>query len=509
MKKISNLKESFLVKKIKKLLKEEEVEEVVITPSQYYDLLKAVFYKAQAIPRLSRFKGKKIVIYGDLNLTQFKDQKFLTDLGSIKVIGNIDISYTGIKSLDNVEVTGYSSYWQTPYEKVVRARQQKKKENEQDSLRETGEWDLNDTDELGEKANAAFEYAVGEGDLEALSDEDNERVDEIKIEITELEEQQSNLDGGEEDYDEEWNSIEERLDSLREEMETLTEDKADVYDLYPNGQHYRLTSFESLSTGKEFAVGTYNEADKSVNDYYDDILDEPTNYFDDNFLSYFIDDEEVKDYFRDSVEEWVRESPENYGVENELSKSQEDDIWLLEMEKWVYENEGVRSPIKYPSKEDNGRIFDFWDENEEHEFQYRNQSSDPSKSNWVLYKDGVVVSPHQLYDDEDTSEQEDDRESRISDIEWEIQDIKDNPDGEPDEDRINDAVEEYLDDEIGRDAYRWLKDMGYGIKDFIDKRRLKEQLINDSDYGDTLNGYDGNYDEIRINGTDYIVMRTN
>ena len=115
MKKLPKITESFLIKRIKRIIKEEEeeVEEVRITPQQYYDLLKAVYYKAQAIPRLSRFKGKKVVVVGDLDLTKFKGQKFLTDLGPIKVIGNIDISYTGIKSLDDVEITGYSRYWQT------------------------------------------------------------------------------------------------------------------------------------------------------------------------------------------------------------------------------------------------------------------------------------------------------------------------------------------------------------------------------------------------------------
>jgi hypothetical protein len=121
----------------------------------------------------------------------------------------------------------------------------------------------------------------------------------------------------------------------------------------------------------------------------------------------------------------------------------------------------------------------------------------------------VRVNPNKIYDDEDTSDQQDDKESRISDIEYEIQEIKDNPDGDPDEDSINDAVETYLDDEIGDDPYRWLKNYGYDIGDYIDTRKLKEQLVNDADYGNVLNSYDGGYDEIRINGNDYIVMRTN
>jgi hypothetical protein len=505
MKKFSSILETSLVKKIKELIKEQEVEEVVITPSQYYDLLKAVFYKAQAIPRLARFKGKKIVINGSLDLSKFRDQKFLTDLGPIKVIGDINIAYTNIKSLDNVEVTGHSYYYQSPFESVMARRRQKQKENEQEAKRENNDWDINDTDEIGEKANAAFEYAIQQGELETLDDADKERIDEIKLEIQELEEQQENLDGADEDFEEEWDSIEERIDSLNEEMDELTNDKVDVYDLYYNGSHWHLTSFESLSNNHQYAVGTISEADRSVEDYYEDMVDEPTNYFDENYLSYYIDEEEVKDSFRDSVEEWIRDSPDDYGVEMELSSDQEEEIWLLEMEKWVYENEGVRAPISEQTRED-GNVFDFEDA-EGNRFQYKNTSTDPHRSNWVLYKDGQVVPPHQIYDDEDTEDHESERESRISDIEYEIEDIKESPDGDPDEDSLNDAVESYLDDEIGGDAYRWLKNMGYRINDYVDKNRLKEDLINDSNYGDALNGYDGSYDLIFINGTEYIVMR--
>jgi hypothetical protein len=501
MKRLPKITESFLIKRIKRLIKEEEVEEVRITPQQYYDLLKAVYYKAQAIPRLSRFKGKKVVVVGDLDLTKFKGQKFLTDLGPIKVIGNIDISYTGIKSLDDVEITGYSRYWQTPYDSVMQARRQRAKEREQDSKREDDEWNLNDTDEVGEKAHVAFEYAVQEGNLKILTDDDKERVEEIKREIVELEEQQNNLDAGEESYDDEWSAIEERIDNLNEEKDELLDGTADVYDLYPNGTHYDMTSFESLSTGHEYAVGTIDEADQSLEDYYEDILDRPTDYFSKDYLSYFIDEEEVKDQFRDRVEDWIRDSPEDYGVDKELSRSQKEEIWLLEMEKYIFENTGVRFPIKYQTKED-GNVFDFED-GEGNRFQYYDEGG-----NWVLDKDGVRVDPNKIYDDEDTSDQQDDKDSRISDIEYEIQEIKDNPDGEPDEDSISDAVEAYLDDEIGDDPLRWLTGQGYEIDDFIDTRRLKEQLVNDSDYGETLNSYNGSYDEIRINGNNYIVMRT-
>jgi hypothetical protein len=501
MKKVLKLTESNLIKLIKNIIKEQGEEEVVISPEEYYTLLKNVYYQAHAIPRLRKFRGKKLVIDGDLDFSPFRNEIHLTDLGPIKVNGNLDISYTKIKSLDDVEVSGTKRYWNTPYENVINARKHRAKQNEQEERRENDEWNLNDTDQQGEKANAAFEYAVNEGELKSLDEEQKEELENLKTRFSELE-QQIEAEEDEERYDE----LSNELDEVQEEIDGF-EDYVDVYDLYPSGSHYDMDTFESLSTGVVFAVGTIREADDSMESYYEDMLDDLKSYFSREYLSGYIDSEKVQDYFRYAVEEWVRDDPESYGIDKELSDSQKEDIWLLEMEKWVYENEGVRFPIKYPTKEENGRIFDFMDENEEHEFQYRNESSDPHRSHWVLYKDGAVVPPHQIYDDEDTEDHQDDRDSRISDIEYEIQEIKDNPDGDLDESSVESAIEDYLEN-IERDPLGFLQDMGYtDFNEFLNLDELKDDLISQGDYGETLNGYNGTYDEITINGTDYIVMR--
>ena len=495
MKNKIHLTESELISFIKNVINEEQDDEILISPNEYIDLLRKVYFQAQAIPRLPRFRGKKLVVDGNLDLTSFRNQEQLTELGNIKVNGSVNISYTNIKSLDNVEILGHRSYWSTPYESVMRERKQRKKYNEQEVRRENNEWSLDDTDEEGKKAHAAFEYAVQEGNLKELTDEEKEELQDLKTRLTYLE-QQMEVEEDEERYDE----LSNEFDEVQEEIDDLERDAVDVYDLYPTGTHYDMTAFESLSTGEEYAVGTEYEADRALSDYFEEHVDNPTQYFDKNFLSYYVDEEEVKDYFRDTVEEWIRESPEDYGVEKGLSDDQEEEIWLLEMEKWVYENEGVRAPISEPTREE-GDVFDFED-SEDNRFQYKNEGR-----GWVLYKDGQIVSPHQIYDDEDTDEHQEARNERISDIEYEIEEIKDNPDGEPDEDSIEQEIENYL-ERIDDDAVGFLDEMGMDYENFLDKDRMKDDLVRDADYGE-LNGYDGQYDEIKINGTYYIVMRIN
>jgi hypothetical protein len=126
----------------------------------------------------------------------------------------------------------------------------------------------------------------------------------------------------------------------------------------------------------------------------------------------------------------------------------------------------------------------------------------------VLYKEGVMVQPEQLYDDEDTEEQKQEREERISEIEYERETILEEPDGDLDEDSVEEAVEDRKYD-ISQDPVRWLND--YGIDDyspFINRRDFLDDLVDDLNYG-RLGGYDDEYEEIEINGTRYIVVRIN
>jgi hypothetical protein len=65
--------------------------------------------------------------------------------------------------------------------------------------------------------------------------------------------------------------------------------------------------------------------------------------------------------------------------------------------------------------------------------------------------------------------------------------------------------------QIRRDPYDFLKDMGYDQKtilNFVDLDGVIEDLYQGGDYGD-LNSYDNSYDEIKIGGDYYVVMRIN
>lgn len=492
------LKNSDISKIIRQIIKEDDTNIVSITPDEYMELLKRVNFQAQAIPKLPRFKNKTLVVLGNVNLSGIDK---ITDLGPIRINGSLDVSNTNIRTLDQTDVSGIERIWGTPLEQIRQSIILNRKLSEQSQLRIEGEWDLDNPgiSEEGEQAQALFQYIDYSGYIETISEDDEEEIERLKLEIKNLEEEQENLSTDDEDYSEKFDEITDKQVELEEELDKILDKKIDVYDLYFDGTHYKLNRFLSLSTNMEFAVGTYDDANSSLEDYYGELIDTPEHYFSKDHLVRYIDEKEVIEYFEDSIREWITDDPEGYGVQLELSNSQEEEIWLLEMEKWVYKNEGVRAPIMYPTKEKDG-TFDFMDA-ENNSLQYKNDGR-----GWVLYKEGQIVSPHQIYDDEDTEEHEDAREDRISNIDYEIEDIKENPDGEPSDDAIEEAVEDYIYNNIERDVSGFLRDMGTDFEDFIDKDQLLKDLVDDEDYG-SLNGYDGRWDSYTINGTSYVVMR--
>ena len=73
MKKIIKITENKLITLIKNIIVEEsENNYFEITPEQYHKLLVSVNFNAKVIPRLPMFKGKKIIVNGNLSLNGLK-----------------------------------------------------------------------------------------------------------------------------------------------------------------------------------------------------------------------------------------------------------------------------------------------------------------------------------------------------------------------------------------------------------------------------------------------------
>ena len=116
-----------------------------------------------------------------------------------------------------------------------------------------------------------------------------------------------------------------------------------------------------------------------------------------------------------------------------------------------------------------------------------------------------------MENEELTDEETEEIEEEITSIVDIIEEIKENPEGDYDEDSIEEAIENYVDDN-SRDFPSFLSDMGYESKyllEFVDIDGVCKDILQDSDYGEILNGYDGTDNEIKVNDKWYHVMRHN
>jgi len=168
MKNVIRLTESDLIRIIKRTINEEESEYYEIPAEEYKKLLAMTGYNGRALSRIRKFGGKKIKVIGDLDLNGLP----VTDLGELSVNGMLNVGYTKIKSLDGVTTTRHVYYYGTPYEDKLKSIERQKKLSAAQDRREEDVWNINNTDEEGIKANIAFNYAVSEGLLKAISEEE-------------------------------------------------------------------------------------------------------------------------------------------------------------------------------------------------------------------------------------------------------------------------------------------------------------------------------------------------
>ena len=508
MKKIIKITENKLITLIKNIIVEEsENNYFEITPEQYHKLLVSVNFNAKVIPRLPMFKGKKIIVNGNLSLNGLRQ---ITSLGDLTVNGQLDIPYTGIKNLDGVKFERLGSYHMTPYaDEIVKKRKIQEREDANER-RINDEWNIKNTDEISEMANAVFENMYATGDLATLDDSEREDLKNFEIQMVELEEKIDN-----EEDDEILDNLYVERDELEENIDALKGKDNDQYDLIYKDRrsHYKMTVFESIHSdtyGNTYAVGTESEVDDSIEEYYEDMLNDLSN-FDKSTLSYHIDGEDVYEYFEDSIREGIYDSPEDYDISKETSKKQDQEIINLKNEKKSLEIEtylisnGARSPL-IEEEIESMKYFKFKD------YIPNLLVVEWSDDKWQIYQNGKKVDEVTYEDEDEDGEHESDNESRVEEIEnrseeidSEIQEIKDDPDGDLSDDDIEQVMEEKR-DEIESDPISWLDDYGMDYDNFVNKRSLLRDLIDESDYR-VISHYDGDYQEVNINSNTYIVFR--
>ena len=108
--------------------------------------------------------------------------------------------------------------------------------------------------------------------------------------------------------------------------------------------------------------------------------------------------------------------------------------------------------------------------------------------------------------DDELQERIDELNEEITDMDTEIEDIKEDPEGDfPDE-----LIDEIITDRVNEARYDiegFMNEWGLELNEYIDKDEFIKAVIDEDGYGTTLNGYDGNAEEITIQNELFYVMR--
>lgn len=447
------LTESELYNVIKKIIKETEDEYYRISPEDYLDVMRYASYNGNVFRKMKQYGGKPLYITGDLDLGG-KDVK---DIGPIAYIdGSLDIRNTKVGDLGGLQVKKYISDGGSPRERIRERQELNAKLGEQESLRDSDEWALEQGDETGEKAHALFDNLVNNGEIEPLSEEDIEKLTILRRKLQDLEQEYEGLD----DNDERAYELQETIDETQTEIEELEENNADVYMMYASRYtHYGLQQFEVLISGfkdREYTVGTEEEMDAAALQYAVSYIDDVgADGFNESFIEDYLDVDAIVRMAEEDYEYQVRDYPEGYFSDEdfELTPEQEERIEQLE-----------------------------------------SQIEDLNQQRLELDSD-----------DENYYDYDEDLENQIEVLQEELDSIE--VDTEPTEDMIDNKVYELVRD-VKRDPLDYLRNYGLDFKEYIDEDALAQGLV-DSDGWGIMNSYDGQYDTEEVNGITYYIMRVN
>lgn len=244
---------------------------------------------------------------------------------------------------------------------------------------------------------------------------------------------------------------------LKNSRQIVSEDE-DIYYLIPtNHENYGLLTLMWLGeedTESTYVVGEWYEVYQAAKERQELLMyDIGLDGWNRNFVESHLDLDEVKEYIQEIFENDVRDSIETYfnNDDRELSHSQEMEILRIEEE--------------------------------------------------------ITNLNEVIYNSEDEDEIQKVRND-IENLELQIEEIRENPEGDPSDDIIERKIEEIVDDYM-RDPINSLKEFGVDdLTPFIDVDALIEDGLDTDGLGNVLASYDGDEYDVKISGTYYFVYRT-
>lgn len=268
--------------------------------------------------------------------------------------------------------------------------------------------------------------------------------------------------------------------------------------LIPEGSysHYGLEQYENNDDGGTYAIGDEDEMDTAMDDYAQMRIDDGVEYFEDWYLEDHLEPNDS------AIEQFAEEE-----ADHRLADM--DDEQILEEAGYDSMDEAKEQWEEKDSEKDDieERMNDLSMEKDELESEQADLDYEEDEDYYNELEEEIDLKQDEIGD----------LEIELNDLENEmerLQEISEGEDLEQAKDELRESYTENTLEEIRNDGVSYFTDnLGFDKESamdsffWLDEDSLKESIKNDEGY-EALASYDGNVDEVNIDGVLYLIIRT-
>lgn len=245
-------------------------------------------------------------------------------------------------------------------------------------------------------------------------------------------------------------------------LEENGENEVTANDISEIGEFYYLSQYEVDGVNGSFTVGDDYDMLRSSRESIEQMIDDMGyESFNLDFVKAHLNEKRLINYAYDYFSEDVYNYPEGYFEDSQrmLSSKQDEEVEILERKKSRIER------TKQQFENMLGGENDEWAESKIQDIQ-----------------------------------------EILSDLDLEIEEIKSYPEGDFPDELIDEQVRISM-GSVRDNPWGFIEDLNINFEEFIDKDDFIQEIIDVDGYGHVLNSYDGNADEVYVNGDLFYVMR--
>jgi len=260
--------------------------------------------------------------------------------------------------------------------------------------------------------------------------------------------------------------------------------------------HYGLEQYENNDDGGTYAIGDEDEMDEAMDEYAQNRIDDGVEYFEDWYLEDHLEPNDS------AIEQFAQEEADirlDDMTDEEILEEAGYDSMDVAKEEWE-EKDSEKDDIEE-------RISDLESEKDELESEQEDLDYEEDEDEYNRLEEEIDLKQEEIGD----------LEIELNDLESEMERLQEISEGEEVEEAKDELRESYTEntvEEIRNDGISYFVDnLGFDRESamdsffWLDEDSLRESIKDDEGW-EALASYDGNYDEVNMDGVLYIVLQT-